>query len=181
MDAFIGEVRLFAGDWTPKDWAFCDGRELKVRDNAPLFALIGAAFGGDGRTTFRLPDLRGRAPAGAGQSGDLTDRLFAHPFGAPDTTFTQTIQHDHRLRGAGAAGNATAPARTAFAYSPTTIPSAKVSILTKSKAHDVTLSASALMPGGGQPAPRPHSNMPPHQLVNFIICVRGEFPVLEQP
>src|SRR5262245_57641437 len=72
MEGYTGEIRLFAGDYAPRDWAFCDGSLLPIADFEPLFQLIGAAYGGDGQTTFALPDLRARVVVGVGQGDGLT-------------------------------------------------------------------------------------------------------------
>jgi hypothetical protein len=74
QDAFLGEIRMFAGTYAPPGWALCDGRLLQIAQNQALFSLLGATYGGDGRTTFALPDLRGRVPMHAGQAPGLTVR-----------------------------------------------------------------------------------------------------------
>lgn len=77
QDGFIGEIRLFAGNYPPRGWAFCNGQAMTVQQNAALFSILGCTYGGDCRTTFNLPDLRGRVPVGAGQGNNLT----FHPLG----------------------------------------------------------------------------------------------------
>jgi microcystin-dependent protein len=82
MEGFYGEIRLFAGNFAPKNWAFCDGTVLQVGANTALFALIGDRFGGDGRQTFALPDLRGRVVVGVGQGNGLSNYALGKPAGA---------------------------------------------------------------------------------------------------
>jgi microcystin-dependent protein len=82
MEGFYGEVRLFAGNFAPTNWAFCDGAVLQVASNTALFVLLGDTFGGDGRTTFALPDLRGRVVVGVGQGNGLSNRELGKPAGA---------------------------------------------------------------------------------------------------
>lgn len=92
MDEFMGVIKLFAGNFAPKDWAFCDGSLLPIQSNQALFSLLGTQFGGDGRTTFALPDLRGRVAIGAGAGPGLTPRPQAQKAGAETSTATGTAQ-----------------------------------------------------------------------------------------
>lgn len=85
QEGFIGEVRLFAGNFAPRGWAFCDGQLLQVSNNAALFSIIGTTYGGDGRTTFALPDLRGRVPLHEGQGPNLTNHNLGQKGGVEKT------------------------------------------------------------------------------------------------
>jgi len=99
-ESFIGSVDLFAGENAPDGWAFCNGKLLNVTDYYLLFMIIGSSFGGDGRTTFRLPDLQGRVPIGSGKSKSLTER-FVGQMGGTETvklTVDQIPSHSHRIR-----------------------------------------------------------------------------------
>lgn len=97
MDPTIGEIRLFAGNFAPRGWAFCDGRLLPINSNQALFSILGTIYGGDGRTTFALPDLRGRVPVHPGQGPGLPDVRLGWRFGQPSVRLTpnQLPAHSH--------------------------------------------------------------------------------------
>lgn len=97
MDQMLGEVRIFAGNFAPRGWAFCAGQLLAISQNSALFSLLGTTYGGDGRTTFGLPDLRGRAPIGVGQGPGLTNRLWGQRSGGETHTMniTELPTHTH--------------------------------------------------------------------------------------
>lgn len=96
---FLGEIRLFAGNFAPVGWALCDGSLLPISQNAALFSLLGTTYGGDGKTTFALPDLRGRAPIGMGNGIGLTPRLEGSTGGLEQATLsiTQLPSHTHTI------------------------------------------------------------------------------------
>ncbi len=87
-EPYIGEIKMFAGNFAPRGWALCDGQLLPIAQNEALFSILGTTYGGDGRTTFGLPDLRGRAPVHAGSGPGLTPRNLGQKFGAEQTTLT---------------------------------------------------------------------------------------------
>ena len=115
---FIGEIRIFAGNFAPRDWAFCNGDLQLISQNSALFAILGTAYGGDGRTTFRLPNLSDRAPmhAGEGVGPGLTPRLVGQTGGATTETLTeaQMPQHSHPFLGSSNASSAS-PSRVVSA------------------------------------------------------------------
>lgn len=167
-EPFVGEIRIFAGDFAPSGWAFCDGSVQQIAGNEPLYTLIGTTYGGDGVSTFALPDLRGRSPLHAGtvptgqsyvpgQSGGV-EQVTLHPGQMPVHTHTATT----------AAGATSSPegarwaAQGASAYSDAT-PNAQ-------------LAADAVQPTGGS---QPHENMPPFLAVSYIIALFGIFPSRE--
>ena len=86
MEPILGSIMVFAGNFPPKNWAFCDGSLIPIRSNTPLFAILGTTYGGDGKTTFALPDLRGRVPVSTGQGPGLTDRTLGEPYGTETVT-----------------------------------------------------------------------------------------------
>ena len=88
QEAFLGEVRMFAGNFAPRGWAFCDGQLLAISQHTALFSILGTTYGGDGRTTFALPDLRGRTPVHPGQGPGLSRRLLGQSFGQESVTLT---------------------------------------------------------------------------------------------
>lgn len=97
MDPFLGEILGFAGNFAPRGWALCNGQLLAISQNSALFSILGTTYGGDGRTTFGLPDLRGRAPMHAGHGPGLTNRVLGSRFGTETNTMTvnQMPQHNH--------------------------------------------------------------------------------------
>ncbi|WP_202760110.1 phage tail protein, partial [Delftia acidovorans] len=104
-EAFIGEIRLFAGNYAPEGWAPCDGRLLSINDNSALFTLLGTTYGGNGVTQFALPDLRGRLPIGQGQTLGGTNRILGQQIGTENVTLNvnQIPQHSHAFSAAAAA------------------------------------------------------------------------------
>ncbi len=97
MEGFLGEVRIFAGNFAPRAWAFCEGQLLPISQYSALFSILGTTYGGDGRTTFALPDLRGRVPVGQGNGPGLSDYRLGAKGGRPTATITsaQMPSHNH--------------------------------------------------------------------------------------
>lgn len=97
MEGFIGEVRIFAGNFAPRSWAFCEGQLLPISQNSALFSILGTTYGGDGRTTFGLPDLRGRVPVGQGNGPGLSDYRLGAKGGRERVTLTvnELPSHSH--------------------------------------------------------------------------------------
>ncbi|QBN20166.1 phage tail protein [Flavobacterium nackdongense] len=116
---YIGEIRLFAGNFAPYGWAFCDGSLLQISENDTLFALIGTTYGGDGQSTFAVPDLRGRVPIGVGQGAGLSNRVLGEKIGQETVTITAANVPSHSHTGRIVVSNANAT---------TTVPSASSSI-----------------------------------------------------
>lgn len=165
---YIGEIRLFAGNFAPVGWEFCAGQLLPIAENEPLFTLIGTTYGGDGETTFALPDLRGRAPIHYGQGPGLSNYAIGESGGGEEVTLTvnQIPVHNH---GAGASsGNGTSddPAGRVPARNAAGVPQYGAS-------PDNSLAAGALLPAGGS---QPHNNMQPYLGINYIISLYGVWP-----
>lgn len=167
-DPYLGEIRMFGGNYAPAGWALCDGRLLAISENDALFALIGTAYGGDGETTFALPDLRGRLPVNQGQGPDGT----SYPIGARGGAETVTLRtddlpsHRHMIVGDGGDADQESPADHVLARSNTV--NAYIA-----RNPNQSLNADALAPiGGGQP----HDNMQPYRCVTFIISLGGIWP-----
>ncbi|MGQ1785641.1 MULTISPECIES: phage tail protein [unclassified Saccharicrinis] len=99
QEPFIGEVRMFAGNYEPRGWAFCDGQLLSIANNSALFSILGTTYGGDGRTTFALPDLRSRVPMHPGQGPGLSRRVLGEKSGTENNTLniTQLPSHSHSV------------------------------------------------------------------------------------
>lgn len=167
-DPFVGEIRMFAGTFAPRDWAFCDGQLLAISQNDALFSLLGTYYGGDGRTTFGLPDLRGRLPVHQGSGPGLSPRNMGTRSGAESVTLTadELPGHLHLMQASTAtasspnpAGQVTAVDQGANLYS-TTAPTEH-------------LAAGAVSQTGGS---QPHDNLMPYSCVHFIIALNGIYP-----
>src|SRR4051812_24435498 len=162
MDAFLGEVRMFGGNFAPRGWALCAGQLMAISQNETLYALIGTTYGGDGVNTFGLPDLRGRIPVHQG-SGFVIGQLA----GSENVTLTSTQipVHSHLAQGLSGDGTQPGPAGNIWAtsalgqFSP--------------GPPNATMGAAAISPTGST---QPHSNMMPFLGINFIIALEGIFP-----
>lgn len=169
MDPFLGEIRMFAGNYAPQGWALCDGRILQIAQNQALFSILGTTYGGDGRSTFALPDLRGRVPVNAGNGPGRTARPFGSSGGAETVTLTanQMPNHTHPAMGSSNAASQYSPAGQVWANE--TSGTAAVYNNTPNTA----MHAQAIGATGGN---QPHENMPPFLCVNFIIALEGIYP-----
>ena len=167
-EPFVGEIRMFAGNFAPRGWAFCDGQLLAISQNDALFSLLGTIYGGDGRTTFGLPDLRGRVPIHAGSGSGLSPRRLGAKSGAETVTLItkQLPSHTHPVKGTNDAVNSTDPTGRVTASS-TTID------LYASVAPTVDFNAAAVPAVGGS---RSHSNLMPYLCINFIVALFGIYP-----
>lgn len=176
MDPFIGMIVMFGGNFAPRGWALCNGQLLAISQNSALFSILGTTYGGDGRTTFGLPDLRSRVPMHAGQGPGLSNRRLGERGGVQDVTLTanQLPSHTHVASGTqqvqNAPGDSSNPTgripaelvrENAYGAGPTNADLAAGSV-------DVTVQNT----GGNQP----HTNLQPYQVVNFIIALQGIFP-----
>lgn len=167
-EPFIGEVTMFAGGIAPPGWAQCNGQLLQIAQNETLFSLIGTTYGGDGTTTFALPDLRGRTAINSGHGVGLNNYAIGEQGGAETVTLTesQIPSHTHALQASANAGSWAKPAGKVLAKS------RRWNIYRPNVPGDnMNLSAIAST-GDGQP----HNNMMPFQCVNFIIALQGRFP-----
>lgn len=174
-EPFIAEIRIFAGNFAPRNWAFCDGQLLPISQNTALFSLIGTTYGGDGRTTTALPNLEGRAAMHPGRGPGLTSRRLGEKGGVEKVTLTTTQMpsHNHTASTTLTPGNEDDPQSDALLaggqaaatklYSPSGTPL------------DGKLAAAALPPFGAA-APQAHNNMQPYLTMNFIIALQGLFP-----
>ncbi|MBZ2197325.1 phage tail protein [Occultella gossypii] len=166
MEPFLGTIQLFAFPFVPRGWAACDGRLLAISQNAALFSLLGTQYGGDGQTTFAVPDLQGRVPIGQGQGPGLSPRTMGERSGQESVMLvtSQIPSHSHAINAAGAAttkspvGNLPAVATGGSAYGATAVGS--------------------MGPGMVQPAGQnqPHENMQPYLVANWCIATEGIFP-----
>ncbi|HEY6759904.1 MAG TPA: tail fiber protein [Baekduia sp.] len=166
---YIGEIRLFAGNFAPVNWAFCDGRLLPISDYETLYELIGTTYGGDGQSTFGLPDLRGRAPLHQGTAASGTTYNMADAGGAESVTLTlgQLPTHTHTLVAATGSGTTADPTSNVLGTSPSS------AVYVDGTTPTNQLAATSLTPRGGSQA---HDNLMPYLTINPIISLFGVFP-----
>lgn len=164
-DPFLGEITWFAGDFAPRGWAFCDGQLLPISQYSALFSILGTQYGGDGRTTFALPDMRGRMPMHSGDGPGLTSRQNGQMGGEERVTLTtaQMPNHTHVANGSSAAGSlntvdGNAPAGIRRGYD---------------NAANVAMDNTVISNSGGGQS---HENMPPFNNLRCIIALVGTFP-----
>lgn len=180
---------MFAGNFAPRDWAFCDGRLLSIAEYEALFVILGTTYGGDGVTTFAVPDLRGRRPLHWGQGPGLSNYVQGQNGGVESVTLTtqQMPAHSHGVTGGGAQASASFPCSTGIGTS--TQPVGRVYGVSKSGKENFTapgggsngltaplnlgLATPVLSPSGGS---QPHDNLSPVLTVSFIIALYGIFP-----
>src|SRR5436190_4634214 len=160
---YVGEIRMFAGNFAPAGWMFCDGQLLPISENETLFQLIGTTYGGDGQSTFALPDLRSRVPIHQGNGF-----ILAETGGVESVTLTvnQTPAHTHPLIGSTAIATATGPGGNVLAQS-------SVAKMYYSDVTDTNMATAAIGSTGGS---QPHENMQPYLTLNFIISLFGILP-----
>ena len=160
---YVGEIRMFAGNFAPAGWQFCEGQLLPISENEVLFQLIGTTYGGDGESTFALPDLRGRIPLHQGNSF-----VLAEMSGAEEITLTvnQIAAHSHPLLASAGPASSNIPVGN--------LPAETTSInLYLEDAANTNLSPAAISSTGGS---QPHTNFQPYLCVDFIISLFGIFP-----
>ena len=164
---FLGEIRMFAGNFAPRQWAFCDGQVIEISQNDALYSLIGTTYGGDGMNTFALPDMRGRIPIHAGSGPGLTPRPLGAKSGAETVTLTtaQFPSHSHPFMASTDVADTQAPADHVLDQ-----PSRN--IYTES-GNPVDMDPNTITANGGSQA---HSNMMPYLCINFIISLYGIYP-----
>lgn len=166
-EQFISEIRIFAGNYPPAGWAFCNGQLLLITQHQTLFKLIGTTYGGNGTTNFAVPNLGGRVPMHFGTGPGLTPRVRGETGGTEAVTLTsqQIPSHTHQLIASTAAGNATNPQNNLIADGP--------AFAYLEAAPDTSLSPVAAAPVGGS---QPHENRMPYLVVSFIIALTGVIP-----
>ncbi len=160
---YVGEIRIFAGNFAPAGWMLCDGQLLPISENETLFQLIGTTYGGDGQSTFALPDLRGRIPVHQGNGTTLAEQGGAEEV---SLTVNQLPAHTHPFLAVATAGNQISPAGNLLANSFNVTP-----YINDAPTGDFNAAAVASV-GGSQP----HENRMPFLCVNFIISLFGIFP-----
>ncbi|AWV99376.1 phage tail protein [Arcticibacterium luteifluviistationis] len=167
-EPFLAEIKIVGFNFAPRGWAFCDGQILPINQNQSLFSLLGTTYGGDGRTSFALPDLRGRTPIHVGSS----DGGFSHPLGQKSGEETHTLSaaelptHIHEIMGSSSPGDSNVPDGKVLGVYSEELYRRNTGVLQKMS------SSSNLNNGSGQA----HNNMQPYLALNFCIALQGLFP-----
>lgn len=177
-DPFIGEIRIFAGDFAPQGWALCQGQLLSISENEALYVLLGTTYGGDGQSTFALPDFRGRVPIHRGQGPGLSPYVQGQTGGVEQVQLNAAHlpSHTHLLSASGAAP---LPATTAIdisaaggTYVPAS-PQSKPRLYADAGQATLPMAPAAI---GASGASAPHNNMAPFMAIHYIISLYGVFP-----
>ncbi|WCN08584.1 phage tail protein [Marinomonas mediterranea] len=173
-DAFLGEIRIFAGTYAPKDWAFCNGQLLAVSQYSALFSLFGTVYGGDGRSSFGLPDMRGRIAMGQGQGAGLSYRHLGQRFGEEEVVLdiSQIPSHNHPLQASTVNATSTTAINTVIAKAEDD-PSFPQFGLYSDQAVNTQLASDAVETTG---ADQSHDNMMPYLVTNYIVALKGNYP-----
>ena len=165
---FLGEIRMAGFNFAPRGWAFCAGQLLPISQNDALYALVGKTYGGDGQSTFGMPDLRGRVPINQGQGPGLNNYVMGQMAGTESVTLTtaQMPSHSHQINAANGGARSANPAGNLLG-------GGEADIYTHDTANAVALSQNVIASNGGN---QPHENMQPYLCINFFIALEGVFP-----
>ena len=169
-EPFLGQISIMSFAFPPKGWAFCNGQLLPINQNQALFALLGTMYGGDGRTNFALPDLRGRMPVHRG-SGAGTNTVQGEQGGeeAHSLVVAEMPQHQHALHSSSDLANANAPGLAL----PAARPRGGITMYAAAGSTDVAMSGGSLGTAGGN---QPHTNLQPFMTLSYVIALQGIFP-----
>jgi microcystin-dependent protein len=174
---FVGQIIMFGGNFAPAGWALCDGSLLPIEEYMELFNLIGTTYGGDGQTTFAVPDLRGRVPISNGQGRGLSNYALGNAVGMEEVRLTQSQlpPHQHPVAAVNQPGNANVPAgNVLLAPLGGQAGSGDFQVSAYAPAGNQTdLNANSVTPAGGS---QPHSNIQPYLAVNYCIALEGVYP-----
>jgi len=174
MDAFYGEIRIFGFNFPPQNWAQCNGQTVNIMQYQVLYTVLGIQFGGDGQSTFKLPNLMGSTVCGAGQGTGLTNRVFGKTIGATSVALSQTQMpnHQHTLNAIVATAGQLVNAPTGgTSYLARTL---KQFDYTSTDTYDTTMAQQMVSSMGGS---MQHENRQPYLVMNFCICTYGEYPI----
>ena len=166
-DTFVAEIRMVGFNFAPRGWATCDGQIISIAQNTALFSLLGTTYGGDGRTTFGLPNLQGRSPLQPGQGPGLSFYSLGETTGESNVTLLQSEipQHNHTFGALNAVCDTNSPSGS--------VPARVIGETPYVNAAPNTILAPSLAPAGGS---QPHNNQMPYLVVNFCIAMQGVFP-----
>jgi len=169
MDPFVAEIRIMANNFAPAGWALCNGQILPISQNTALFSLLGTTYGGNGLSTFALPDLQGRAPMHHGQGPGLTDRFLGETGGSVTETLiiSEIPSHNHTLVSIPDVGDSNQPAGNGIARS------TGAAIYSATAAPMVQMGPNSLSTTGSS---LPHNNLQPLLTLNFVIAMQGVYP-----
>jgi len=169
-DPFVAEIRIVGFNFAPKGWALCDGQILSISQNTALFSLLGTTYGGDGRTTFGLPNLQGSVPIHQGQGAGLSVYDLGQQGGSSSVTLLESEMpaHGHPVGATVGGGNQASPTGRAWSSLPGRTPPQLFA-----GAPNTTMSPQAFAVAGSS---QPHNNMSPYVVLNFIIALQGVFP-----
>jgi microcystin-dependent protein len=177
MDEFIGIIKIFAGNFAPRGWAICNGQLMSISQNTALFSILGTTYGGDGQTTFALPDLKGRVPVGQGTGPGLQTVDLGEVSGEQNHTLIQTEipAHTHAALVSSADSTQAAATNGASIATPGSLAGRSfVSTLGfNTTPPNTALNPTSITPTGGS---QPHNNMQPYLGINYIICTDGLYP-----
>jgi microcystin-dependent protein len=162
---------MFGGNFPPRGNAFCNGQLMAIAQNTALFSILGVNYGGNGQTTFGLPNLQGSAAIGAGQGPGLSNRYLGEVGGAPNVTLQmgQMATHSHSANADGASGNSPSPSGAIWSASGV----GRTPDVAYASSANTSMNQNSISPVGGN---QPHNNMPPYQAISFIIALEGIFP-----
>lgn len=171
-EPFIAEIRIFAGNFAPRGWALCNGQLMPISQNTALFSLIGTYYGGDGKTTFALPNLQGSAPLQAGQGSGLSMRTIGEGGGEASVTLinSELPGHTHVVQGTTTPGSVPDPANDVWGIAGV---ARGTSMYSSSAGSGLQMNPQAFSISGSS---QPHNNLPPYLVLNFIIALQGIFP-----
>ena len=168
---FIAQIQPFGFNFAPKGWSFCDGQTLSIAQHSALFSLIGTIYGGNGTTSFNLPDLRGRVALHQGHGPGLSERFIGEASGSETVTLTTSEMptHNHLVMANGTSGNAFTPTNNYLAADSGNTDA----IYSTSLSNPTTMASNMVGSAGGN---QPHNNMQPYLVLNWCIAMQGIFP-----
>jgi len=166
MEPFLGQLMLVPYNFAPQGWAFCNGQIMSIAQNSALFSLLGTTYGGNGQTTFALPDLRGRVAVSSGQGPGLQNYSLGEVAGSESITLISTQMPAHTHLVGASTGSAQATPDNAF-------PGSDTSTQIYDLAASTTMNPQMIQPAGGS---QPHENRQPYLVLNYIIALQGIYP-----
>jgi microcystin-dependent protein len=172
-EPFIGEIRMFGGNFAPSGWALCNGQLLSIAQNSALFSILGTSFGGNGQTTFGLPDLRGRVPIQQGQGLGLSPYNIGQQGGSEQVTLLQAQMPAHNHIVNATSDNASTDAASANLLATPSAGRGQNASQIYGTGAAVTMAPTMIAPSGGS---QPHENVQPYLCVTFIIALEGIYP-----
>ncbi|RZJ61918.1 MAG: phage tail protein [Acidovorax sp.] len=175
MEQFIGEIRAFPFAFAPKNWALCNGQLLAISSNTALFSILGVAYGGDGKSTFGLPNLQGRVVVGAGPDGPLAPWVPGQVAGSDNVTLlpAEMPMHNHQITGMNNTGTAPTPSSTSYLSRDGRGGGGIIQYMQTGATPSTLMAPNTLGPSGGT---QPHENRQPFLVMNYCIALSGAFP-----